>query len=187
MGKIQEISPAALISGITFADENSLNGAENALIREFGPIEIQSPVFDFDMTDYYTPEMGSALKKKFYCFQRPIEPDTLSDIKLFTNETELALASGDMENPSRTVNIDPGYVTLAKLILASTKDYSHRIYIGKGVFAEVTLRFSKGTYSHLETTFPDYKTPLSIEFFNSARDFVKKNGKEWNRKKELKS
>ncbi|MBT4482710.1 MAG: DUF4416 family protein, partial [Candidatus Latescibacteria bacterium] len=165
-------------------DENSLNGAENALIREYGPIEIQSPVFDFDMTDYYTAEMGRALKKKFYCFQRPVEPDTLSDIKLFANGTELTLPPGDMEKPSRTVNIDPGYVTLAKLVLASTKDYSHRIYIGKGVFAEVTLRFIKGTFSTLETTFPDYKTPLAIEFFNSARDFVKRNIKEWNQKKE---
>ena len=73
------------------------------------------------------------------------------------------------------VNIDPGYVTLSKLVLATTKDYSHRIYIGKGIYGEVTLQYTKGTFTPFPHTYPDYQTRIAIEFFNQVRDFVKKN------------
>ena len=86
----------------------------------------------------------------------------------------MKLACKDRENPLRTVNIDPGYVTLSKLVLATTKDYSHRIFIGRGIFAETTLRFLKGTFTAHETTYPDYRTPLAIDFFNEVREFVKR-------------
>ena len=75
----------------------------------------------------------------------------------------------------RTVNIDPGYITLSKLVLASTKDYSHRIYIGKGIYAETTLRFIHGSFKPIDTTYPDYRTQLAIDFFNRTRDFLKRD------------
>ena len=174
MGKVREISPAALISGITYTDEDNRDRALEMLVEEFGSVELESPVFNFDMTDYYAAEMGEHLKKQFFCFKQPISLEALPDIKLLTNEIELKFAHGEKEKPSRTVNIDPGYITLSKLVLATTKDYSHRIFIGKGIFAEVTLRFIKGTFTPIETTYPDHKTPLAIEFFNGARDYVKR-------------
>lgn len=184
MGKIIEPSLTALVAGITYADEDKLAGVLEMLGDAFGTQEIKSPVFDFDITDYYTIEMGEYLKKFFYCFRDPIKLEMLPDIKLFTNETEIKFSSGNMGNLRRTVNIDPGYVTLSKLVLASTKDYSHRIFIGNGIYAETTLRFIKGTFVPLETTYPDYKTPLAIHFFNTVREFVKRNGNQWMLRKE---
>ena len=176
MGKIRPVLPAALITGITFSSDEVVQNALLQLTGEFGPLAFQSDVFDFTMTDYYTAEMGENLKKRFCCFERPIEIGRLPDIKLFTNDIEMDFACGDDDNPLRSVNIDPGYVTLSKLVLATTKDYSHRIYIGKGIYGEITLHFMKGDFRPFFHTYPDHQTPLAIGFFNQVRDFVKKNG-----------
>lgn len=184
MGKVREVSPAVLVAGITFSENEVLKHTVTSLEEEFGQIEFKSAVFDFNMTDYYTAEMGEDLRKIFYCFKNPIEPGILPDIKLKTNEIELRFARGDKENPLRTVNIDPGYITLSKLVLASTKDYSHRIFIGKGIYAETTLRFLRGSFVPIDTTYPDYRTPLAIDFFKKVRDFFKRNRDIWIQKKE---
>lgn len=179
MGKLREVEPAALIAGITFAGNEVPESAIIALENEFGPLEFMSEAFVFDMTDYYTAEMGKHLHKVFYCFKHPIDPIALTDIKIKTNEIELRYAEGDNENPMRTLNIDPGYVTLSKLILASTKDYSHRIYIGKKIYAETTLRFAGGSFEAIDTTYPDYQTPIVMNFLNRAREYLKGNRGTW--------
>lgn len=184
MGQIRDVPLAALIAGILYADEGSVGRASQMLVCEFGPIEIVSPVFYFTMTDYYATEMGELLKKKFCCFSHPIHPESLPDIKLMTNRIESELAHDENEHLMRTVNIDPGYVTLSKLVLATTKDYSHRIFIGKGIFAETTLRYRDGKFTPIDITYPDYRTPLAIDFFNDVRDFVKRNRNLWNHQKE---
>jgi hypothetical protein len=179
MGKVKDVQPAALIFGITFKDNFFLDQALVILREEYGPIEIIGPVFDFTMTDYYTKEMGENLSKQFFCFEHPIAMEKLSEVKLRTNEIEMEFVYDKDKDLSRRVNIDPGYVTLSKLVLATTKDYSHRIYIGKGIYAETTLRFLDGTFTPLDITYPDYKTSHSITFFNSVREFVKKNRYIW--------
>ncbi len=184
MGKVREVSPAVLAAGITFSENEVLKHTLTSLEDEFGQIEFKSADFDFDMTDHYTAEMGENLSKIFCAFKNPIKPGVLPDIKLKTNEIELRFARGDKENPLRTVNIDPGYITLSKLILASTKDYSHRIFIGKGIYAETTLRFLHGSFVPIDTTYPDYRIPLAIDFFNKARDYFKRNRDIWIQKKE---
>jgi hypothetical protein len=184
MGKVKEALPAALIAGITFREEVFFSQVMDILVEEFGPIEMGSPVFDFSMTDYYTKEMGTDLRKQFFCFERPLELEMLPEIKLRTNKIELRFVSGEGDIAARRVNIDPGYVTLSKLVLATTKDYSHRIYIGKGIYAETTLRFLGGSFKPLDITYPDYRTPLAITFFNSVREFVKKNRYIWTPGKE---
>ncbi len=184
MGRVREVSLAALIAGITFSDNDLLENAIKSLEDEFGPTGMKSPLFDFNMTDYYTAEMGKDLKKIFCSFENPIEPGNLPDIKLITNNIEILFARCDKETLLRTVNIDPGYVTLSKLVLASTKDYSHRIYIGKGIYAETTLRFVHKSFVPVETTYPDYKTQLAIDFFNTVRDYVRRNKNIWTPKKE---
>ncbi|MBN1290646.1 MAG: DUF4416 family protein [Candidatus Latescibacteria bacterium] len=184
MGKVKPVSPAALIAGIFFSDEVLANKALDKMIAEYGPVFLKSETFDFTMTDYYTEEMGSNLRKCFYCFKKPIECMQLSDIKLFTNDIEMEAALKTGDTIARRVNIDPGYVTLSKLILATTKDYSHRIYIGKNIYAEVTLHFLRGTFAPFIHTYPDYQTPLSIEFFNNVREYVKTMRSQWNRENE---
>ena len=184
MGKVKEAPATALIAGITFSEEVWLHQVLDVLREEFGALEMESPVFDFSMTDYYTKEMGKNLRKQFFCFKHPLELEMLPEIKLRTNEIELRFAQGESGNAARRVNIDPGYVTLSKLVLATTKDYSHRIYIGKGIYAETTLRFLGGTFTPLDITYPDYQTPLAITFFNEVREFVKKNRYIWTPGKE---
>jgi len=181
MGSIRDIAPAALVAGITWADGGAFDAALCDLVRSYGSVEIESPDFAFDMTDYYTEEMGADLHKRFICFRRPIPMDRLPDIKFATNAFELRHSRVPGETGSRRVNIDPGYVTLSKLVLATTKDYSHRVYIGKGIFAETTLRFTCGAFVPFETTYPDYRTPLALDFFSLVRDYVKRNVNTWTR------
>ena len=184
MGTVRKVPQAALIAGITYADSDVLDKAVNSLEDEFGSLEMKSADFDFTMTDYYADEMGKDLKKIFCCFENPVELETLPDIKHRTNEIELRFAEVDEGNIRRRVNIDPGYVTLSKLVLVTTKDYSHRIFIGKGIYAETTLRFIKDSFMPLETTYPDYKTKLAIDFFNKVRDYLKEKRNTWTREKE---
>ena len=179
MGATREATPAALICAITWRDE-SVNGEALARLRgQYGPVALESPVYSFDMTDYYTPEMGPGLSKRFICFRDPVEQDGLAAVKLFTNDLEAEFSVDQKGERARQINLDPGYVTLAKLILASTKDFSHRIYIGHNIYAESTLRFLHNTFHPTDTTFPDYCTPLAIAFFNEVRDYVKRERGRW--------
>ncbi len=184
MGVPCEPAPAALIAGITFAGRDVLESVLEILQADFGPLEFSSPEFAFDMTDYYLDEMGENLDKQFFCFRDPVALERLPEIKLRTNGIELRLAREEDGKIYRRANIDPGYVTLSKLTLATTKDYSHRIYIGRGIYAETTLRFVRGTFVPVETTYPDYRTPATIGFFNEVRQHVKRNRSSWTRKNE---
>jgi hypothetical protein len=181
VGQVREVLPAALIAGITFADRDALDGALEEMGRTFGPVETRSAEFAFDMTDYYVSEMGEGLRKLFVCFSRPIRLDDFPPVKLRTNDIERVYSRDEGTGSSRRVNIDPGYVTLSKLVLATTKDFSHRVYIGSGIYAETTLRFIGGVFVPFDTTYPDYRTKPAIEFFNQVREFVKRNGPAWTR------
>lgn len=165
MGKIKRISPVKLFLGFIYKDEAVYRKSLNVIQRRFGSIDHESPVFDFSFTDYYEKEMGPGLKKKIVSIERLIQPCELSRIKIITNSIEEKLS----ESGSRRINIDPGYLDNAKLVLASTKDFYHRIYIGKGIFAELTLYYKDKDYHWLEWTYPDYKSDGYIGFFKEAR------------------
>ena len=165
MGKIHKIAKVKLIAGLIAADVNNFELAKKALCRKFGPIDCASPVYNFDLTNYYEREMGQNLKRQFLSFRDLISPEKIAKIKIYTNRIEKMLSKND----TRIVNIDPGYITGAKLILATTKDYSHRVYLGKGIFAEVTLYFKNNTFCPFEWTYPDYKTKNYIDTFNGVR------------------
>lgn len=147
------------------------DGVGVRLSSSFGPIGIRTPIRPWTYTEYYTKEMGSDLKRVFLFFEKPVEPDRLSNFKIITSDVERYFA---VKAPSgifrRTVNIDPGYLTLSKVVLASTKDYSHRIYIGKGIYAEVTLYYQDKSYWPFPYTYPDYRSEEYIEMFNRVRD-----------------
>src|SRR3989339_486045 len=151
MGLIKDIPPALLIAGITFSAAADMDEVYAELENTFGHFGMKSPVFDFVMTDYYEKEMGSGLKKIFISFGNIFDIALLPDVKLITNGIEATHGEGYRESLIRKVNIDPGYITLSKLILASTKDYSHRVYIGKGIYGEYTLRFIQGEFRPCET------------------------------------
>lgn len=157
-----------LIAGIIASSENIFFKTEEALQRILGPLDYRSQTIKFDFTDYYQRDMGPDLKRRFVSFERLIDPTALSRIKLITNRLERRL-SKDIKSVRRAVNIDPGYITGAKLVLASTKDYSHRIYLEKGIYAEVTLYYKKGSFRYWDWTYPDYKTEDYIRIFNEIR------------------
>lgn len=169
MGIIRPVEQVILFTAILFGNEGVFNTARERLSSALGPVDMASPVWTWSHSTYYEKEMGADLKRIFLFFERPIIPDRLSDIKLMTNEIEESLRLNTANLPGRPINIDPGYVTLAKVALASTKDYSHRIYIGKGIYAEVTLCYQDKTYQPLPHTYPDYRSPEYISMFNTAR------------------
>ncbi len=159
MGAIRIPDPAKLVVGTLAADPAAIPRAE--LATRFGPIDLESPPLPFGFTDYYEKEMGPEIVRRFFSFERLIDPGELPTIKRWTNDLE--------GPPPRRVNLDPGYVTLGKLVLASTKDFAHRIYLADGIYAEVTLTWTKGTFVPGGWTYPDYRTPEYIAFFTQVR------------------
>lgn len=166
MGKINKHFPVKLVVGFIFKDENSLKKAQCALVKHFGKLDFESKVIPFIHTSYYEKEFGKDLKRKFISFDKLIAPNKLSGIKIFTNKIEKKLSKG----ACRMINIDPGYLNLAKLILATTKDYTHRVYLDNGIYAEVTLFYKDKNFRFWEWTYPDYRAGEYIEVFNNIRD-----------------
>jgi len=165
LGKIRKYNPVKLIIGFIYEDEAIFIKARNKLSAKFGKIDFESGQIDFNYTDYYQAEMGHGLKRKFVSFRKLIPMQELYRIKLYTNRLEQKLAV----SKSRRVNLDPGYLDSAKLVLASTKDYAHRIFLRKGIFAEVTLSFRDNTFSANDWTYPDYRSQEYIAIFNQIR------------------
>ncbi len=154
-----------LIVGIITNNCEVYDKAKMALRRRFGACDYESPQLEFRYTDYYEKELGKGLKRYFLSFKRLISPDKLASIKIITNSIEKKF----LNNNRRIINIDPGYLNHSKLILATTKDYSHRIYLKKGIYAEVTLRFKDNTFAAWDWTYPDYQTQDYINIFNNIR------------------
>jgi hypothetical protein len=139
----------------------------------YGPVALASQPFPFVETAYYQPTMGSGLCKQFLAFQRLIAPDRLPQLKLQTNAWEAEYAAWARHAEPRPLNLDPGYLSLAKLVLASVKDHAHRIYLGQGIYAEVTLYYRGGAWRHREWTFPDYRRADYQAFFAQCREYYK--------------
>lgn len=170
MGKIRDPLRVKLITGLISNDTELLSGIKPRLERSFrNTVDLESPVMDFNMTDYYKEEMGPQLKRKFYSFKRLASLEGLYKAKIRSNMLEVKLAAG----PRRIVNIDPGYIDLAKLVLFSTKDYSHRIYAGKGIYAEVTLHYKGGSFCGWPWTYPDYRSSAYLDFLHKVREIYK--------------
>lgn len=171
MGLIRPPDKVKLFTALLGKNKDVFYQVREKLSSCFGPIEFTSPIYNWSHSKYYEQEMGADLQRIFFFFEQPIEQDNLSDVKNATNEIENFYRSNSgTKSPGRSVNIDPGYLTLAKVVLASTKDYSHRIYIGKGIYAEITLYYINKTFQPLPTTYPDYKSKEYVAMFNEVRD-----------------
>lgn len=124
------------------------------LEKEFGPIGIITDPFPFSFTDYYVPEMGDGIERFFLAFQSLVNPDDLARIKTITNELEMEWADGD----DRKINLDPGLISESNLILATTKNRSHRIAIGMDLYGEVTLIYHKKAWQTFPWTYADFRS-----------------------------
>ncbi len=169
MGTPHPPRKAALILGLLSSIPDLLHSAAERCAQEFGPIEITSDAVDFNFTQYYDAEMGTPIKRRFVSFSRLIEPDLLAELKLTSNAIEAEFAKSGGYSVPRPINLDPGYVTAGKLVLATTKDYSHRICLRDGIYAEVTLIYRGRQFEPLPWTYPDYRTEQYIRFFTEVR------------------
>jgi len=170
MWDLQNPKPVKLIIGILAANENALAAAVKALNKQFGKIDLVSDVWPFTQTDYYKDETGPDILRQFVSIEKLIDPGNLARIKHDTNSLEQQLADSLKLPHPRPVNLDPGFIEPSKLVLASTKNFSHRIYIGNKMFAEVTLMYEKGNWRHFDYTFPDYKQSCYHNFFTKIRN-----------------
>lgn len=169
MGTIQTPSPVKLICGVLFAGRVCLDLVEQALVSLFGQIDVRSQTWPFDYTSYYDQETGPHIGRVFLAFRELADPGTLADVKVRTNALERELAERVGSAVPRPVNLDPGYIDSAKLVLATTKDYGHRVYVGQGIYAEVTLCFRKGSFEPWPWTYPDYRSESYRRFFMQVR------------------
>lgn len=167
-----KVLPAKFIVGLIAGDPALFKKTALILAKKFGPIEETSPLYDFNLTNYYEKEMGAGLKRQFVIFKKLLPAEKLSDIKIYTNKLEFILSH---KRDKRDINIDPGYISLSKLVLATTKSFVHRIYAGRGIFEEVTLYFKGHTFCPGPWTYPDFKSETHIAFFNKVRERYYKN------------
>jgi hypothetical protein len=172
MGQPLHHPPAMLILAVFSRHDDALDWSKRRAVEAWGPILRESEVFTFTETEYYRPTMGADLRKMFLAFQRPFDPANLVEIKLETNRWEDEYATMARHAEPRPLNLDPGYLTLAKLVLASTKDFAHRIYLSQGIFAEITLQYRHRAWRHHEYTFPDYRRPDYQHFFTECRTLL---------------
>lgn len=160
--------PAPLVKpicGVLTADVTLLAETENELQKLLGSIEARAEITLWQQSSYYAAEMGEPLWRTWWSFTALAPAEALADWKLATNALEARLAVAGR----RRVNLDPGYIGLLKLVLASTKDAAHRVYLGKGIYAEATLIFERGQFVPLAYTYRDYAAPPTREFFLQVR------------------
>ena len=169
MWRLNEPNPVKLIIGILAANHRCLHAATDVVTGKLGRADLVSEVWPFDKTDYYKDETGPCILRQFVSIERLIDPGGLAKIKLKTNKLEQKLAKRLGIPLPRPVNLDPGFIEPSKLVLATTKNYSHRIYIGKKMYAEVTLIFDKGRWQPLAHTYPDYREQCYFDFFERVR------------------
>lgn len=168
MGSIKPVPPVAFFASVMVNDHGLMPEVETALEDLLGPIDEKTPIVSFSYSDYYKREMGD-LSRCFTFFLRLGPRESLVDIKLKTNgiEDKMSISRG------RRVNIDPGYVALEHAVLATTKGYSHRLYLGRGIYGDLTLLFKNGSYRPLEWTYPDYASVETTQMFNRWRQQYK--------------
>ncbi|MGE0083044.1 MAG: DUF4416 family protein [Desulfococcaceae bacterium] len=158
--------PAKLVIGLFMQDKDLFKPVGEELSAKFGPPDMISPWLDFDYTDYYAREMGDSLFRRMLSFRELIGQDHLPDIKWFAYELEKKY----MQDGSRRVNIDPGYLLPERFVLATGKNFTHRIYIGREVYADLTLIYTKGNFQTLPWTYPDYADEKMLDFLRQVRN-----------------
>ncbi len=165
MGNVKSLNKVKLVISVFGENIEIIKKAKATLIKKFGSLDYES--YDLKLvTDYYTLEMGANLIRQFYAFKKLINRDTIAEIKLYSNKLENKFRI----NNKRKINIDPGYLSLGKFILVTTKNQQQRIYLKKGIFAECALRYKDGGFATWDWTYPDYATKEYCKVLNEIRE-----------------
>ena len=169
MGIPKEPKPVKLFIALLSNHEALFPQLEGELAASFGAVDSASGILPWTLTDYYQEEMGSRLLRKFISFISLVSPEKLAELKLITQGLEANHQWVQGERRGRRANIDPGYLDANKVVLATTKDASHRVYLHSGIYAEAALRFHRGSFQPFDYTYPDYRWPETLSFFSSLR------------------
>jgi hypothetical protein len=175
MGKIVPPKEVLRIAAVTAGSLELFDWCCERLADRWGPIELRSPLFSFEQTAYYAEEMGAPLQKQLLAFARLADPAGLATWKLESNALEERCAGEYHGSVARPVNIDPGYLTEAKLVLATTKDRDHRIYLHSGIYAEITLYYQERRWQASRWTYADYQQAEYHDFFSRSRELLRRS------------
>lgn len=162
-----------IILAILTRDLTDLNSPLRLLKDAWGEEEARSEIIPFTFSNYYEKEMGRGLLRLWLSFAKPYPCEKMVALKILTAAVERRF----LKDGGRVFNLDPGIITLSNLCLLTHKNYTHRIYLGEGVFCELTLLYKKGSFQPLPWTYPDYKTKVAIDFFNAVRERLKNEKK----------
>ena len=172
MGIIREHTVSLFTAAIFSADDAAIQWGIDQLVTLLGTVLLTSEIFLFDETKYYVKHMGEPIKKQLVLFGGTLDPSELYRVKVQTNDLEVRFKDTHKTAVERPLNIDPGYITPSKFILATTKDGSHRIYIKDGIYGEVTLHYRDESWNPYPWTYPDYRHGKYFDFLNRARELL---------------
>jgi hypothetical protein len=181
VGDITQPTPTLFILAAFSRHEAALTWAMDRAVTTWGKIALASPRFSFAETDYYQPTMGPDIQKCFWAFEHLIDPGSIVERKIESNHWEAEYARLGRHPEPRPLNLDPGYLTSAKLVLASTKDHAHRLYLAKGIYAEVTLYYKDHRWQSRDWTFADYRRSDYQAFFDECRNYFRRREREGSR------
>jgi hypothetical protein len=173
MGTPRPPEPVLLVAAVFSRRPAALDWARARLELSWGPIGPTSPILDFGQTRYYEPTMGTALRKQFLAFHDLVGAEALAELKARANDFEAELAASGTFAEARPLNVDPGILSLGKFQLATTKDQAHRVYLGRGIYAESTLRYRDGAFEPWPWTYADYRLPEVLAFLGEAREYYR--------------
>lgn len=175
MGKLRPPKPVKLFLGMIAREPELFTECTRLFAQEFGPVDLVSSILSWDHSEYYREEMGTGLLRMFIFFEPLVDPELLAAAKHHSIRIEASFSEPAAAAVRRRINLDPGYLTEAKVVLATTKDFPHRIYIGKNIYAESTLHYHKvgRSFQAVEHTYPDFRTETCLKLFNEARNILR--------------
>ena len=173
MGTITHFKTVKLFCGLLSGPGADAEKAIALLAEHFSPIDSRSALIPFTATDYYRAEMGEPLFRQFVSFQELLSPEKLPEIKRFTNRLEKKMAAAG----KRTVNIDPGYMSDANVIIATCKNHYHRVPLKGGIYAHLEYVLKNKQLTFLPWTYPDFQSDAYLEFFNRLFVLFRQNGR----------
>jgi hypothetical protein len=174
MGIESEFQKVKLFSGFIYREESIYKETKERLESAFSPVDLETEAIEFTFTTYYNEEMGTPLYRRFVSFSELIQPEQLPDIKLLTNDIEIETAL----DGKRTVNLDPGYLSDANVIIATTKNFYQRVPLQKGIYAHMEYVLKGKNFHTLEWTYPDFKSEKYLTFFKQLKDIYKASMKQ---------
>jgi hypothetical protein len=173
MGQINEFKKVKLFCGLLFNQTAAAEKTKALLGEHFSPIDSQSEIIPFALTDYYRVEMGEPLFRQFVSFRELLTPEKLPEIKLFTNRLEKQMARAG----KRIINLDPGYMSDANVIIATSKNHYHRVPLKRGIYAHLEYVLKNKQISFLPWTYPDFQTESYLDFFRQLFVLFKQNSR----------